>query len=83
MVPVPRIDGLVRQLPRHEFAIRRLYASDPEFRAVCCDYCEVRRALEYWQVTDRSMPERVEEYRRMLDELEAEVLAAVNAFRHR
>ena len=56
-------------------AIRRLYIHDPEFRAVCGDCSEVQRALEYWQGSDEAAPERVAEYRRMLEELEAEALA--------
>jgi hypothetical protein len=75
---VPSIDLLVNRFPRHEFAIRRRYVRDPEFRAVCDDYYEVQRALEHWQATE-SVPERAAEYRRMLEELEAEALAFVNA----
>ena len=71
---MPSIDLLVRRFPRQEFAIRRLYVRDPEFRAVCDDYGEVQRALEHWQATDQPAPGRVTEYRRMLEELEAEVV---------
>ena len=72
--PVPSIDLLVSRFPRHELAIRRLYARNPEFREVCDDYAEVRHALEHWQATDQALPERVAEYRRMLKELETEAL---------
>jgi hypothetical protein len=58
--------------------IRRRYVRDPEFRAVCDDYGEVQRALEHWQATG-SVPGRVAEYHRMLEELEAEALAFLNA----
>jgi hypothetical protein len=78
---VPSIDLLVNRFPRHELAIRRLYVRDPEFRAVCDDYAEVQRALEHWQAADRAAPGRVAEYRRMLEELEAEALTFLNAFR--
>jgi outer membrane protein assembly factor BamD (BamD/ComL family) len=77
--PVPSIDLLVSRLPRHEFAIRRLYVRDPEFRAVCDDYGEVHRALKHWQAADQAVPGRVAEYRRMLKELEAEALTFLNA----
>jgi hypothetical protein len=76
---VPSSDLLVSRFPRHEFAIRRLYVRDPEFRAVCDDYDQVRRALEHWQASDRGVPGRVAEYRRMLEELEAEALTFLNA----
>jgi hypothetical protein len=73
MGPVASSDLLVSRFPRHEFAIRWLCVRDPEFRAVCDDYGEVRHALEHWLAADR--PERIVEYRRMLEELEAEALA--------
>jgi outer membrane protein assembly factor BamD (BamD/ComL family) len=78
-VEVQSIDLLVNRLPTHEFAIRRLYVRDPEFRAVCDDYGEVQRALEHWRATDQAAPGRVAEYRQMLEELEAEALAFLNA----
>ena len=78
---MPSIDLLVTRFPRHELAIRRLYVRDPEFRAVCDDYGEVQRALEHWQATDQAAPRRVAEYRRMLEELEAEALTFLTAAR--
>ncbi len=74
-MPDPSLELLVRRFPGHALAIRRLYIQDPEFRVVCGDCSEVQRALEYWQTTDDAAPERVAEYRRMLEELEAEALA--------
>lgn len=78
---MPTVDLLVSRFPRHEFAIRRLYMRDPEFHEVCDDYAEVRRALEHWQATDQAVPARGAEYRRMLEELEAEALAIMEACR--
>ena len=72
---VASCDPLVRRFPEHELAIRRLYTRDPEFRAVCDDHEAVLRALEHWQSVGRSNMERVVEYRRLLEELEAEALA--------
>jgi uncharacterized protein YdcH (DUF465 family) len=71
---VPSIALLVSRFPCHEFVMRRLYARDPEFRELCDDYDEVRRALEHWQAADQQ-PGRVAEYRQLLEELEAEALA--------
>ena len=53
---------------------------DPEFRSVCDDYGDVQRALEHWQAAGQAAPERVAEYREILEELEAEVLANLQAF---
>jgi hypothetical protein len=77
---VPSIDLLVSRFPRHEFAIRRLYARDPEFRSICDDYGEVQRALEHWQATDQAVPARGAEYCQMLEELEAEALAMLEMY---
>jgi hypothetical protein len=71
---VPSIDPLISRFPNRELAIRKHYVRDPEFRAVCGDYCDVQHALEYWQAADQAVPGRIAEYRQMLRELEAEVL---------
>ena len=76
---MPSIDLLVKRFPRHELAIRRLYVRDPEFRAVCDDCGEVQHALAHWQAAEQAVPGRVAEYRRMLEELEAEALTFLNA----
>lgn len=79
---MPRVDPLVSRLPSHELAIRRFYLRDPEFRAVCDDYDAVQRALACCQASDPAVPERIAEYRRMLEELEAEALTFLTAFRN-
>lgn len=66
------IDRLLQARPELELAIRRLHRREPEFRAVCDDLEAVRRALERWRTVDPPLPKRVEEYQRMLAELEAE-----------
>lgn len=76
---MPSLDLLMSRFPREEFAIRRLYLRDPQFREVCDDYGEVQRVLR--QAADGGVTERVAEYRRMLEELEAEALAFVNEAR--
>lgn len=60
-----------------ELTIRRLYASDSEFRGVCEDYATATRALVSWQ-GDRM---RTEDYRRLVDELEAEIASFLDAER--
>jgi hypothetical protein len=62
----------IARFPAHEFLLRRLHASDPEFRVVCEDYELALRALRHWETI---MPdsERAEEYRRWVRELEDEI----------
>jgi hypothetical protein len=74
------IETLARRFPQHASTIRRLQARDPSFRSICDDYVEVQRALRHWQAAGQAAPERVTEYRESLQELEAEALAALEAF---
>jgi hypothetical protein len=72
------IEALARRFPQHASTIRRLHARDPDFRSICDDYGEAQRALKHW--AGEAAPERVAEYRRILVELETEVLALLEAF---
>ena len=77
------IEALARRLPQHASTIRRLQARDPDFRSICDDYDDARRALQHWEAAGQAAPERVEEYRQILKELEAEALAILEAFEGR
>jgi uncharacterized protein YdcH (DUF465 family) len=72
--------SLARRFPQHAAKIRRLRARDPDFRSICDDYDDARRALKHWQAAGQAAPERVAEYREILTELEAEALAILQAF---
>jgi uncharacterized protein YdcH (DUF465 family) len=74
------IETLARRFPQHAAKIRRLRARDPDFRSICDDYDDARRALKHWQAAGQAAPERVAEYRQMLTELEAEALSILQAF---
>ncbi len=79
MPPNSRTDALVHRFPERADAIRRLFADDENFRAICEEYEVARRALEHWsQSKDRLAKQRVEEYGTILQELEAEALAALD-----
>jgi hypothetical protein len=73
---VSKIAGLVSRFPERELAIRRLYARDDAFRAVCDDYEEALMALRHWQATGDDA--KAEDYRRLSDDLEAEILAILD-----
>jgi hypothetical protein len=72
-------EALVRRFPDHAQRIRRLEAEDANFRAICEDYDDALRALEYWRAVDQSSRAKAEEYRRLVAELEEEALAALKA----
>jgi hypothetical protein len=61
---------LIRRFPAHEFAVRRLYASDPEFKEVCEHYATATSALECWKTDE----DKAAEWGEMIKELEDEVL---------
>ena len=75
------IEALARRFPQHASKIRRLHARDPDFRSICDDYGLAQRALKHWEAVGQAAPPgRVEEYREIVQELEAEVLAILQAF---
>ena len=73
------IEALARRFPQHASKIRRLKARDPDFRSICDDYDDARRALKHWEAAGQAAPERVAEYREILKELEEEVLAILKS----
>lgn len=66
---------LAHRFPQYAATIRRLQAQDASFAAICADYGEAQRALKHWEAAAPAAPERVGEYRQILSELEAEILA--------
>jgi hypothetical protein len=55
-------------------------AADATFGAICDDSGEALRVLRHWEAAGQAAPERVAEYRHILEELEAEALAILEAF---
>jgi hypothetical protein len=67
------MDGLIvflTRFPLHEFTLRRLHSSDPDFRSLCADYQAATSALARWKEHEN----RAEEYRKIILELEDEAL---------
>ena len=70
---------ILAHFPKQCQQLTRLMADDPEFAAMCEDYDACVDALNYWGQS--SAPEaqtRVEEYRTLVSEIEAEIK---NAFK--
>lgn len=80
---VPRdnaIQALTEALPAHTEDIEREYFRSGYFRSICADFYECSRALGYWsEKTSKEGIARSEEYRVLLQELEREVLAWLEA----
>lgn len=79
MADAAAIEALVRRFPDRANRIRRLHAADAKFGAICEDYADALRALHHWQTADQASQKRVEEYSRLVKELEDEALGALDA----
>jgi hypothetical protein len=73
------IGTLARRFPQYASKIRQLRARDPDFRSICDDYDDARRALKHWEAAGQAASERVAEYQEILKELEEEALAILEA----
>ncbi len=71
--------ALTGRHPECELAIRRLYGADAAFRGVCDDFEEAVVAHGRWRKEGASGAARAEEYRLLVAELEAEILAMLAA----
>jgi hypothetical protein len=74
------IESLARRFPQYQATIRRLCACDPNFRSICDDHRDVKRALEHWEAASPEAPGMVADYRQILAELEAEAFEIVQTF---
>ena len=64
------------ELPQHRHALRERMLVDREFRSLCEDYGDAFEALRRWEVsTDGRGAARVEEFARLVAELESEIVA--------
>jgi hypothetical protein len=63
------VSSVVRRFTTQELAVRRLYASDPEFKSLCEDYSIATDALERWKADEG----KAEDYRQLIRELEDEI----------
>jgi hypothetical protein len=70
---------IVGRLPQRELDIRRRFARDASFRAICSDYEEAAKARDHWQQAakrgDLTGERKVEDYTDLLVELEQEILS--------
>ena len=72
------IAAIVNRFPLRELETRRRCARDPNFVEVCEHYGEALQALRHWEGAGPAGAARAEEYRQILEELEAEMLAILD-----
>jgi hypothetical protein len=79
-----KIRYILERLPEKRHAIELLMEKDPEFVALCEDYDACVYALRHWGRSKSPESEtRVNEYRILVEELEEEILQALEAFNSR
>ena len=66
---------VVARIPQKALEIEQRYQGDKKFRSICHDYAEAREALEWWQSKAGQDDRRTLDYRRLLEELESELLS--------
>lgn len=67
--------AIVARFPALELDIRRLCGRDDTFRSVCADYQEAATAFLRWSTIAGEGDGKVEGYRSLVGELEAEILS--------
>ena len=79
------ISAILARHPLREFELRRLYKLDPGFGAICADYQVASAALDHWRAMSRTggpqALQKAEDYKRLVAELEDEILAALEKAR--
>ncbi|MEJ2589232.1 MAG: hypothetical protein P8165_16980 [Deltaproteobacteria bacterium] len=77
----PNIFSVVRRFPRREQAIKGLFRTSDSFRTLCEDYHLCTQALERWNAADTEVSQaRVAEYSALMEELEAELIEALDQY---
>ena len=72
--------AILEQFPEKSHSITHLMDEDPEFLALCEDYDISVKALRHWEKSKEPEAEtRVNEYRTLVQELEGEIVAALDS----
>jgi hypothetical protein len=69
---------LLDRFQDRELEIRRLLGRDEDFRSACRDFDLAVKALKHWECVEHSAA-RMAEYRQIVDEIEAEIAALLDA----
>jgi hypothetical protein len=75
--------AVVARFPQRELEIHRQYARDPKFREICEDYGVALAELQHCEAAGPAGVGRADDYRRIRDELEAEILGVLDGPRGR
>ncbi|MEJ2470903.1 MAG: hypothetical protein P8Y96_07270 [Desulfuromonadales bacterium] len=71
---------IMQRFPQHRTLLRGIYQKNNAFKALCEDYLECSKALDYWRESERNdAPARCREYSHLLQDLEVEVNRSLDA----
>jgi hypothetical protein len=71
--------SILDRFPAKSDRISSLMAENPDFLGVCEDHEECVKALRHWADSQEpEAPNRVDEYRNLIQELEEEILGAID-----
>jgi hypothetical protein len=80
----PELTHALGAFPDHALLVRRLFLADPSFRSACEDYRLALEGLTAFQRARSGEPRpEVDDYRRVVRELEAEMRVMILAVRDR
>jgi hypothetical protein len=80
----PGVLAAIRLLPKHKKAIQELVLSSESFRSMCMDLADAEQALRRWQSSGGpGMAARCDEYRHLIDGLEAELRQSIREWQAR
>lgn len=71
----PGLFMVIERFPENRAAFKRLYAGDEGFQSLCESYQQCSEAIRYWSKSKQVIaPDRNREYKKLLHELEMEIL---------
>jgi hypothetical protein len=81
-ISMEEIRSVIHRFPERELNIRRCFARDASFRALCSDYREASWALDHWNQRQKDpQGERIaQDYKNLVVELEQEILRHLQRF---
>lgn len=76
----PGLFLIMQQCPSHKNLLRRMYLGSRSFQILCDDYQKCVEAQKYWAQSNADQaPERSNEYRDMMEDIETEIKERINA----
>ena len=76
-------DRIIQLFPERSSEIEHHYTNNAIFREVCLDYVEAYQAYEYWQLEGESAKKCTNDYKNLLEELQAEIRQLLDEYKNK